>query len=147
MLQKWKCATDNKKSFAEILTDLSKAFHCLSRYLLSAKLNTYWFSISTLGFVLSYLKNRMQSAKIKYSSCKEIMFGFYRGLYLGLNCSTCSYLILFFVMGNIDVANYADDSTPYTAGKFNWGSNSKTITFSQINWCLHEGGPIIKEVL
>ena len=75
--------------------------------------------MSTLGFVLSYLKNRMQSAKIKYSSCKEIMFGFYRGLYLGLNCSTGSYLISFFVMGNIDVANYADDSTPYTAGKFN----------------------------
>ena len=28
MLEKWKSATDNKKSFGAFLTDLSKAFDC-----------------------------------------------------------------------------------------------------------------------
>ena len=39
MLEKWKSATDNKKSFGALLTDLSKAFDCLSHELLIAKLN------------------------------------------------------------------------------------------------------------
>ena len=38
-LEKWKSATDNKKSFGALLTDLSKAFDCLSHKLLIAKLN------------------------------------------------------------------------------------------------------------
>ena len=48
MLEKWKSATDNKKSFGALLTDLSKAFDCLSDDLLIAKLNAYGFSMSVL---------------------------------------------------------------------------------------------------
>ena len=36
MLEKWKSATDNKKSLGALLTDLSKAFDCLSHDLLIA---------------------------------------------------------------------------------------------------------------
>ena len=64
MLEKWKSATDNKKSFGVPLTDLSKAFDCLSHELLIAKLNAYGFNMSDLRFVHSYLKNRMQRTKI-----------------------------------------------------------------------------------
>ena len=64
MLEKSNSATDNKKSFGAFLTDLSKAFDCLSLGLLIAKLNAYGFSMSTLRFVHSYLKNRMQRTKI-----------------------------------------------------------------------------------
>ena len=46
VLEKLKCATDNKKSFGVFLTDLSKAFHCLSHDLLIAKLNAYGFNMS-----------------------------------------------------------------------------------------------------
>ena len=64
MLEKWKSATDNNKSFGSFLTDLSKAFNCLSHDLLVAKLNAYGFSMSALRFVHSHLKNRMQRTKI-----------------------------------------------------------------------------------
>ena len=37
MLEKWKSATDNKKLFGALLTDLSKAFDCLSHELLIAE--------------------------------------------------------------------------------------------------------------
>ena len=118
MLEKWKCATDNKKSFGAFPTDLSKAFDSLSYYLLIAKLNAYGFSMSALRFVHSYLKNRMQRTKInsEYSSWEEIMFGFPQGSILGplfFNIFLCD---LFLIMENIDIASYADDNTPYTTG-------------------------------
>ena len=64
ILEKLKSATDNKASFGALLTDLSKAFDCLSHDPLIAKLNAYGFNMSALRFVHSYLKNRMQGTKI-----------------------------------------------------------------------------------
>ena len=50
MLEKWKSATDNKKTFRALL----------SYDILIAKLNAYGFNMSALRFVHSYLKNRIQ---------------------------------------------------------------------------------------
>ena len=80
MLEKWKSAADNKKSFGAFLTDLSKAFDCLSHDLLIAKLNAYGFSMSALRFVYSYLKNRMQRTKINSEYTRNYVWGF-TGIY------------------------------------------------------------------
>ena len=48
MLKKCKFEAGNKKSFEALVTDLSKAFVCLSHDLLVAKLNAYGFNMSPL---------------------------------------------------------------------------------------------------
>ena len=77
MLEKWKFAIDNGKMFGVLLTDLSKAFDCLSHDLLIAKLNAYGFSIAALRLVQNYLSNRKQRTKINsgFTSWEEVLFG------------------------------------------------------------------------
>ena len=64
MIEKWKKSVDKGKTFAALLTDLSKAFDCLSRDLIIAKLNFYGFSLSAAKLMQSYLCNRKQRTKI-----------------------------------------------------------------------------------
>ena len=82
MLEKWRSAVDNKKTFGVLLTELSKAFDCLLHELL-AKLHAYGFSIPALRLVYSYLKNRKQRTKINsaYSCWEEIIFRVPRNLF------------------------------------------------------------------
>ena len=77
MLEKWKSAVDKGKSSGALLTDLSKAFDCLSHKLLLAKLHAYGFSIAALRLIHSYFTNRRQKTKINmsFSSWEEIVFG------------------------------------------------------------------------
>ena len=58
MLEKWKGAVNNKKVFGALLTVLSKAFDCLSRELIIAKLNAYNFSLAVRKLIHDYLSNR-----------------------------------------------------------------------------------------
>ena len=59
-----------KKVFGALLTDLLKAFDCLSHDLLIANLDTYGFSMVALRIIQNYLPNRKQRTKIntEYSS-------------------------------------------------------------------------------
>ena len=121
MLEKWKSAVDNKKVFSALLTDLSKAFDCLSHDLLIAKLNAYEFSMAALRPIKNYLSNRKERTKIniEYSSWEEILFRVPQGSILGpllFNIFLCD---LFLIMNNFDIASYntpADDNTPYAVG-------------------------------
>ena len=118
MLEKWKPAIDNKKMFGALLTDLSKAFDCLSHDLLIAKLNAYGFSIVALRLVQNYLSNCKQRTKINsdFSSWEEILFGVPQGSILGplsFNIVLCDF---FFIVNETEFASYADDNTPYVVG-------------------------------
>ena len=57
MREKWNSSVDKGSSFGALLTDLSKAFDCLSHELLIAKLHAYGFSLKALRLVNSFLTN------------------------------------------------------------------------------------------
>ena len=66
MIEKWKKSVDKGRTFAALLTDFSKAFDCLPRDLIIAKLNAYGFSLSAARLMQSYLCNRKQRTKIPH---------------------------------------------------------------------------------
>ena len=70
MLETWKEARDNKEAFGTLLTDISKAFDCLSHDLLIAKLRAYGLDLASLEILRDYLTNIKQRTKIHsfYSS-------------------------------------------------------------------------------
>ena len=57
LLEQWKKSTDQRLVFGALLTDLSKAFDCLSHELLVAKLCAYGMEDSAVRFISDYLTN------------------------------------------------------------------------------------------
>ena len=76
---------DNGGSFGALMTDLSKAFNCLSHKLLTAKLDANGFDNKCLKLIYNYLSNRKQRVKINesFSSWEEILYGVPQGSILG----------------------------------------------------------------
>ena len=74
VIEKWLQGLDKGRHYGAPLTDLSKAFDCLSHDLLIAKLHAYGFDIPALRLLHNYLTNRNQRAKIDstFSSSGEI---------------------------------------------------------------------------
>ena len=115
MLEIWKEATDNNKAFGALLTDLSKAFDCLSHDLLIAKLHAYGIDIDSLNILQDYLSNRKQRTKVDsfYSSWKAILSGVPQGSILGpllFNIFMCD---MFLILKGTYFTGYADDNTPF----------------------------------
>ena len=119
MLEKWKQCIDKGGSSGALLTDLSKAFDCLSHDLLIAKLKAYGFSYEALELIYCYLSTRSQRVRINshYSAWSEIISGVPHGSILGPLRFNVYLSNLFMFIGDSSNANYADDTTPYALGK------------------------------
>ena len=94
---------------------MSKAFDCINHELLLAKLHAYGFSLESLTFSQSYLSNQIQRVKINssFNEYGNVESGVPQGSipeFLFFNIVICD---LFLHDIDIDLANYADDTTPY----------------------------------
>ena len=81
MIETIRKTRDNHGVFAAVVTNLSKAFDCISHELLVAKLHAYGFDESLLKVIISYLKNRTQTTKVglSFSDLLNIMYGVPQG--------------------------------------------------------------------
>ena len=101
-----------------LLTDLWKAFDCIDHKLLIAKLYEYGVVSSALNIISSYLKHRTQRTKINdcFSTRSNIEYGVPQGSILGPLLFNINMIDLFYECEENDIANYADDTTPYSCG-------------------------------
>ena len=115
MLERWKRAIDQGKFAGALLTDLSKAFDCLNHELMIAKLEAYGFEHEALSYIYSYLTGRIQRTKVNgsFSDWADISSGVPQGSILGPLLFNIYINDIFFFLTECDIANYADDNTPY----------------------------------
>ena len=115
MQEKLENGVDKGKWFEAFLTDLSKAFDCLSHELLIAKLHPYGFDLPALELIQSYLSDRKQRTNIDatYSSWEETLFGVPQGSILVSLLFDLELGDPFWIMCETDFVSYADDNTPY----------------------------------
>ena len=109
MIDKWRIAVFNHKVFGAVL---------ICHDLLTAKLNAYGLSLSSLKPITTDLQNRKQRTKIGsiYRDWRDIISGVPQGSVLGLLLFNIFLCDLFFEDENNYFANHADDTTPNSAG-------------------------------
>jgi len=64
LVEDWKSNLDKEGPSGALLTDLSKAFDCLSYKLIISKLCAYGFNENACMLIASYFTNRKQRVKI-----------------------------------------------------------------------------------
>jgi len=86
---------------------------------LIAKLEAYGFGKEALGLIASYLTNRKQRTKIgnNFSTWHDINDGVPQGSILGPLLFNIYMRDMFYFLGEENVLNYADDTTPFASGE------------------------------
>ena len=114
ILETWEEATDNNKTFEALLTDLSKAFGCVSHDLLIAKLHAYGLDLASLKILQDYLTNRKQRTKVDsfYSSSEKIIPSVPEGSILGPLLFHIFMCDMFLILKTTSLTGYVDDNTP-----------------------------------
>ena len=115
MIETIRKTRDKHGLFAAVMTDLFKAFDCISHELLIAKLNVYGFDETSLKVIISYLKNRTQTTKVgaSFSELLNIIYGVPQGSILGPLLFIIYICDLFIVNKDVNFPSYADDTTPF----------------------------------
>ena len=109
-------AIDRRNHFGALLTNLLKAFGYIDHKLLIAKLYEYGVSSSALNIISSYVKHRTRQTKINdcFSTRSNIEYGVPQGSILGPLLFNINMIDLFYECKENDIANYAEDTTPFS---------------------------------
>ena len=134
MLEKLKEALDKKNHTGILMTDLSKAFDCLSHELIIAKLYAYGLSKNSLELISDYFLDRKQRTKIResYSNWRNILFGVFQGSIFGPLGFNIYINDLFLFSDPVNISNYADDNSPYEVAL----TNNEVLNKLEENACL-----------
>ena len=102
MAKEWKESLDNNLIVGAVLTDLSKAFDCISYDLLIAKLSAYGLNSDSLCYIHSYLKDCKQCVQInnKQSESDTIVSGVPQGPIFGPTLYNIFFNDFFFFIPN-----------------------------------------------
>ena len=114
MIEKAKKIFDKGGIFGALLTDLSKAFDCMTHDLLIAKLHALKFDMNALNLIFDYLTGRKQRVKINstFSSYLDIFQGVPQGSILGQLLFNLFFCDLLLFVQEANIMSYADDNPP-----------------------------------
>ena len=126
---------ENCRTFGALLTNLSKAFNCLSHELLFAN----WMQMDQAKSIMQMQINSSQSLMLKtkskkkniYSSRGEMLFGVPQDPILRSSLFNILICEMFFFLRAFDNAKCTGNSTPYNAGK---SGILLSITFKQLKY-------------